>query len=79
MITMDFKRIAIEIDLRFTYFESHNFRIHFAKLIQQEKGHINQITLTTLIIPISACYYLELHSSAIMSYSGVQLLLMKAQ
>ena len=26
--------------------------------------------LTTLIIPISACYYLELHS-AITSYSGV--------
>ena len=34
--------------------------------------------IATLIIPISACYYLELHS-AITSYSGVQFLLTKVQ
>ena len=33
---------------------------------------------TSLIIPISACYYYELHN-AIVSYLGVQFLLLKVQ
>ena len=55
------------------------------KLADQEACYIlptdfyyRNLVVTTLIIPMSACYYLELHN-AVTCYSGVQFLLTEVQ